>query len=111
MADGNGLLDRFNVLSAMILIGGDISADVAGVALGGIFSIVPVIGTAIGYILGYASIIVIGAFLIFLNEWYSSGKLVESILDSIIALFLLTIPTPIAGVGIGLLALNEATQG
>ncbi len=85
---------RISPLSAFIVIGADLAAT--PFEAGATF-VLPVIGTvAVGVFFG-----VVSGLLVFLNELFESGNLVESLLDGAIFGFLVGIPTPIAGVVAG----------
>jgi len=87
----NTSLKRISPLSAFIVIGSDAAATPFEAAA--TFS-VPVLGNiAVGVFFGG-----LAGLLVFLNEFYISKNLVESLLDGAIFGFLVGIPTPIAGV-------------
>ncbi len=82
---------RLSVLSAIIVIGADLAAT--GFELGATFTL-PIVGNiAVGLVFGVVTFI-----LVFLNEFFVSGDLIESLLDALIFGFLVAIPTPIAGI-------------
>jgi len=87
-------LKRYDALSAIVIIGGDLTAT--GGAAGGTM-ILPVIGNlAVSF-----AIAIIAGILIFFNELYTSGNIIESTLDALIATFVIAIPTPIGGILLG----------
>lgn len=86
-------LGRYNILSALVMIGADLVAT-------------PTDAGGVTYPLSIA-LAMIASFIIFLNEWFVSGKFRESIVDSLVAVFLIAIPTPLTGVIVGAAILYE----
>jgi len=92
------LVNRFDNLSLVILIGTDMA--LFGGNAGALVTL-PIIGNVLVSIV----ISVVGGILIGLNEYHTSKKVFESILDAIICGFLISIPTPIMGIFVGVTSL------
>ena len=88
----DNILGRFDIMSIVVLVGADLVAWPSDM-------------TGIGIITLSLLIALVAGILIFLNEWFVSGKFSESLVDGFIMAFLVAIPLPVVGVLTGAVSL------